>query len=221
MRNAHSRSRLQCLTFDRRSELSTDAAVECRAHGCRVATSQITFVNSLVVKEINIGKHRINDQIRAPQVTVVRQDGTVLGTMPIAAARQLAQEAALDLVEVAPDSQPPVCRIMDHGKSQYRRKKKQNDGGKTHRTQLKQIRLRAKTGDHDIDFKVRQAESFLRRKDKVKINVTFRGRENAHHERGRSMLEAIIETLKDVASVEKPPSMDSGRMMSVIFVPKD
>ena len=113
----------------------------------------------------------------------------MLGTMATAAARQLAVEAGLDLVEVAPDAGPPVCRIMDHGKSQYNRKKKQSDGRKSRRTQLKQIRLRAKTGDHDIDFKVRQAEMFLRRQDKVKINVTFRGRENAHHERGREMLE--------------------------------
>ncbi len=144
----------------------------------------------------------------------------MLGTMSTIAARQLATEAGLDLVEVAPDAQPPVCRIMDHGKSQYERKKKQGENGRTRRSQLKQIRLRAKTGDHDIDFKVRQAEMFLRRKDKVKINVTFRGRENAHHERGREMLEAIMETLKDVASVEKPPSMESGRMMTMILTPR-
>ena len=144
----------------------------------------------------------------------------MLGEMPTVTARQMAVEAGLDLVEVAPDARPPVCRIMDHGKSQYERKKKQGDRSKAHRTQLKQIRLRAKTGDHDIDFKVRQAEMFLRRKDKVKVTVTFRGRENAHHERGRTMLETIVETLKDVAAVEKPPSMDSGRMMSMILTPK-
>jgi len=148
-------------------------------------------------------------------------DGTMLGTMPTAAARQLATEAGLDLVEVAPDARPPVCRIMDHGKSQYNRKKKQSDGSsKARRSQLKQIRLRAKTDDHDVDFKVRQAETFLLRKDKVKINVTFRGRENAHHERGREMLQAIIETLKDVATVEKFPSMESGRIMTMILTPK-
>jgi translation initiation factor IF-3 len=145
----------------------------------------------------------------------------MLGTMPTASARQLATEAGLDLVEVAPDARPPVCRIMDHGKSQYNRKKKQSDGSsKARRSQLKQIRLRAKTDDHDVEFKVRQAETFLRRKDKVKVNVTFRGRENAHHERGREMLQAIIETLKDVASVEKFPSMESGRIMTMILTPK-
>ncbi|MHB8862432.1 MAG: translation initiation factor IF-3 [Pirellulaceae bacterium] len=162
----------------------------------------------------------MNDQIRTSPVSVVNQEGTMLGAMTTAAARQLAADAGLDLVEVAPDARPPVCRIMDHGKSQYERNKKQVGGGRTRRTQLKQIRLRAKTGDHDIDFKVRQAETFLRRKDKVKINVTFRGRENAHHERGREMLDAIVETLKEVATVEKPPSMESGRMMSMILTPK-
>lgn len=172
------------------------------------------------VEERDIEKLRINDQIRISPVNVVGQDGTMLGTMPTAAARQLAADAGLDLVEVAPDARPPVCRIMDHGKSQYNRRKKQSDGRKPRRNQLKQIRLRAKTGDHDIDFKVRQAEMFLRRKDKVKINVLFRGRENAHHERGREMLEGILNTLQDVASVEKPPSMESGRMMTMILVPK-
>jgi translation initiation factor IF-3 len=172
------------------------------------------------IKGRPIRKQRINDQIRTSPVTVVNQEGTMLGEMPTVTARQMAVEAGLDLVEVAPDARPPVCRIMDHGKSQYERKKKQGDSGKARRTQLKQIRLRAKTGDHDIDFKVRQAETFLRRKDKVKVTVTFRGRENAHHERGRTMLEAIVETLKDVAVVEKPPGMDSGRMMSMVLTPK-
>ena len=144
----------------------------------------------------------------------------MLGSMSTAAARQMAADVGLDLVEVAPDARPPVCRIMDHGKSQYQRKRKQGEGGKTHRTQLKQVRLRAKTDEHDIDFKVRQAETFFRRKDKVKINVTFRGRENAHQERGREMLDAILETLQSIATVEKAPSMESGRVMTMILTPK-
>lgn len=148
------------------------------------------------------------------------QNGEMLGEMPTDKARQLAADAELDLVEVAPDDRPPVCRIMDFGKTRYDRKKKQADGHKARRTQLKQIRLRAKTGDHDIEFKVRQAEKFLQRKDKVKINVLFRGRENAHHGRGQEILASIVEMLKDVASVEQPPSMESRRMMSMILTPK-
>ncbi len=148
---------------------------------------------------------------------VVDQDGKMLGEMPTDEARRLALEAGLDLVEVGADSRPPVCRIMDHGKVRFERKKKP---AAVRQQQLKQIRLRAKTGPHDIDFKVRQARSFLERKDKVKINVIFRGRENAHHDRGREMLDGIIVTLDDVAVVERPPGMESGRMMTATLIPK-
>lgn len=141
----------------------------------------------------------------------------MLGEMPVDEARRLATEAGLDLVEVGPDSRPPVCRIMDHGKIRFEKKKKP---AAVRQQQLKQIRLRAKTGAHDIDFKVRQARSFLERKDKVKINVIFRGRENAHHDRGREMLDGIIVTLGDVATVERPPGMESGRMMAATLIPK-
>jgi translation initiation factor IF-3 len=144
----------------------------------------------------------------------------MIGEMPTEQAREKAGQAGLDLVEVAPDAHPPVCRIMDYGKSQYERKKKQSDNSRARRTQLKQVRLRAKTGEHDIEVKVRRSESFLLRGDKVKINVLFRGRENAHHERGLEMLNSIIESLSEVSTVEKAPGMESGRMMSMILVPK-
>lgn len=142
------------------------------------------------------------------------------GEIETSEALRMAAEAGLDLVEVDPNARPPVCRIMDYGKIQYERKKKQSGGKKQHRTQLKQIRLRAKTGQHDIDFKVKKAKQFLERNDKVKVNVIFRGRENAHHERGREMLLEIIASLEDVAAVERPPSMESGRMMSMTLAPK-
>lgn len=171
-------------------------------------------------KEDIIEKQRINEQIRVSPVCVVNPQGEMLGEMATDKAREMAAAAGLDLVEVAPDARPPVCRIMDYGKSNYKRKKRQDGGTKTRRTQLKQIRLRAKIGQHDIDFKVRQAETFLRRRDRVKVNVLFRGRENAHHERGREILAGIIETLEEVASVEKAPAMESGRMMSMVLAPK-
>ena len=171
-------------------------------------------------KEDVIRNQRVNDQIRKSPVRVVNQDGEMIGEMPTDKAQKMAADAELDLVEVAPDARPPVCRIMDYGKIQYARRRKGNEGGKARRTQLKQIRLRAKTGEHDIEFKIRRAEEFLRRKDKVKINVLFRGRENAHHERGQEMLQEIIQTLEDVSTVEKPPSMESGRMMTTVLVPK-
>lgn len=142
----------------------------------------------------------------------------MLGEMETDRALALAQEQGLDLVEVSPEARPPVCRIMDYGKVIYQRQKK-TSGSKHHKTQLKQLRLRAKTGQHDIDVKVNKAREFLGRRDKVKINVMFRGRENAHHDRGREMLEEIVKSLEDCATVEQPPKMESGRMMSVLLAP--
>src|SRR5690606_16608491 len=110
------------------------------------------------------------------------------------------------------------CRIMDFGKAQYQKQKK-TSGPKQHKTQLKQIRLRAKTGQHDVEVKVAKARQFLSRKDKVKVNVLFRGRENAHHDRGRGLLQEVIQMLEDVAVVESPPKMESGRSMSMVLTP--
>lgn len=161
---------------------------------------------------------RMNDRIRISPIRVVNADGEMLGEMETDAALRLAQDQGLDLVEVSPEARPPVCRIMNYGKVLYERQKK-TGGGKQHKTQLKQLRLRAKTGQHDIDVKINKAREFLGRGDKVKINVMFRGRENAHHDRGREMLEEIIKSLEDAATVEVPPKMESGRMMSVLLTP--
>jgi translation initiation factor IF-3 len=162
----------------------------------------------------------MNDRIRISPIRLVDEKGTMVGEIATSTALQMAVDAGLDLVEVSADARPPVCRLMDYGKTEYERHKKQATGSKRRNQQLKQIRLRAKTGQHDIDFKVNQVRCFLARKDKVKINVVFRGRENAHHDRGRDLLLSIIETLTDVATVERPPSMDSGRSMSMTLIPK-
>ena len=143
----------------------------------------------------------------------------MVGVITTEDAMRMSGEAGLDLVEVAPNSRPPVCRIMDYGKFKYEQQKKKKDSQKQHHVQLKEIRLRPKTGCHDIDFKVKRARTFLENKDKVKINVLFRGRENAHHDRGREMLLRIITQLEDIAKVEKPPGMESGRSMSTILTP--
>lgn len=160
----------------------------------------------------------MNERIRISPIRVVNADGEMLGEMETEKALRIAQDQSLDLVEVSPEARPPVCRIMDYGKVIYQRQKK-TSGSKQHKTQLKQLRLRAKTGQHDIDVKVNKAREFLGRRDKVKINVMFRGRENAHHDRGREMLEEIVKSLEDVATVEQPPKMESGRMMSVMLSP--
>lgn len=162
----------------------------------------------------------MNDQIRVPTVRLVDDEGEMLGVMNTAEAQGMAREAGMDLVEVAPTARPPVCRIMDYGKFKYQLKKKQSKNEKQHQVQLKEIRLRPKTGMHDIEFKLKQARKFLEEKDKVKVTVMFKGRENAHHERGRELLEEVRKLLDDVAKVEKPPGMDSGRQMSLIVAPR-
>jgi translation initiation factor IF-3 len=144
----------------------------------------------------------------------------MLGVIPTSEAQRIALEAGLDLVEVAPNERPPVCRIMDYGKFKYEQKRKHANSAKTHQVQLKEIRLRPKIGEHDIEFKVKQAREFLTHKDKVKLNVIFRGRENAHHQRGRDMLVQIIDLLQDVAKVEKLPGLEGGRNMIAILAPK-
>lgn len=143
----------------------------------------------------------------------------MIGEIPTADAQQMAIESGLDLVEVAANVRPPVCRIMNYGKFKYEQQKKKKESAKHHQVQLKEIRLRPKTGEHDIQFKIKRARSFLEHRNKVKINILFRGRENAHHDRGREILDGIIGQLEDIAKVEKTPSMDGGRMMSTILAP--
>ncbi|WP_315860528.1 translation initiation factor IF-3 [Rubinisphaera margarita] len=161
----------------------------------------------------------MNDQIRISPIRVVNQDGEMLGVMETAEAMTLATEAGMDLVEVASEARPPVCRIMDYGKFKYEQKKKLTKNTKQHQTQLKEIRLRPKIGDHDIEFKMKKARDFLQHHDKVKLTVMFKGRENAHHDRGRDILNGIVSDLEDIAKLEKPPSMD-GRMMTAILAPR-
>ena len=164
--------------------------------------------------------HRINDQIRITPIRVVDSEGNMVGILPTEEGLQIAQDAGLDLVEVSPNDRPPVCRIMDYGKFKYELKKRKTKGGRQHTVQVKEIRLRPKTGEHDIEFKIKRARRFLENRDKVKINVIFRGRENAHRDRGHEMLEEIIEILEDIAKVEKPPGMEGGRTMSTVLAPK-
>jgi translation initiation factor IF-3 len=163
--------------------------------------------------------HRINENIRISPVRVVSHTSEMLGTMPTAEALEVARQAGLDLVEVAPDERPPVCRIMDYGKFKYEQKKKQAKSAKTHQVQIKEIRLRPKTGEHDVEFKVKQARGFLGDRDKVKVTIQFRGRELAHVDRGRELILGVIASLEDIAKIEKPPSME-GKFMTAVLVPK-
>lgn len=144
---------------------------------------------------------------------MIDEDGTQLGVLSTNEARWKARDAGLDLVEVAPQARPPVCRIMDYGKYKYERSKNPQ---KAHKVKLKEIRLRPGTGDHDIEFKVKQAKQFLLHKDKVQLSMQFKGRENAHIEDGRKVLERVVGELMDVGKIESKLSHQGRRIICTI-----
>ena len=140
--------------------------------------------------------------------------------MPRDKALAMAKQQGLDLIEVAPNAVPPVCRMMDHGKFRYEQQKKAKEAKKKSRqTQLKSIRIRPNTDDHDVDFKMRNACKFLSKGDMVKFNVIFRGPELRHKDRGRRQLEKFIEGCAEYGDVEQPPRME-GRRMTMVLRPK-
>jgi translation initiation factor IF-3 len=160
---------------------------------------------------------RVNERVRAREVRLIDENGEVIGLMSSMQANQIARERNLDLVEVSPMAVPPVCRLMDYGRFKYEQQKKENEARKRQKTsELKEIRMRPKTDDHDMAVKARKVEEFLGEGDKVKVAVVFRGREMAHPDLGRRLLDQMIVDLKNVAAVERPPMME-GRMMSMIL----
>lgn len=163
-------------------------------------------------------QQRINEKIRTSPVRVIGADGAQLGILATEDALAAARQANLDLVEVAPTEDPPVCRIMDYGKFKYQQKKRQHKGH-SHQVKLKEIRVRPKTGEHDIKVKVNRARDFLAHKDKVLVSVMFRGRELAHIQEGRRVLDEILSQLEDVARVESPPTQQ-GRRIACTLAPK-
>ena len=150
---------------------------------------------------------------------LIGANGEQLGVVPTSQALELAREANLDLVEVAPQERPPVCKILDYGKFRYTQSRKGAKTAKVHQAKLKEIRVRPKTGTHDVETKINQARRFLEHKDKVLVNVLFRGRELQHIEEGRRIIDGILEKLADVAKVEKAPSME-GKRMTAMLAPK-
>jgi translation initiation factor IF-3 len=152
-------------------------------------------------------------------VRLIDEQGTQVGIIGVREAIQMAEERGFDLVEVAPNAVPPVCRLLDYGKFRYEQSKKEREARKNQKqAELKQIRLMPKTDDHDIAVKANQAKRFLLQGDKVKFNVRFRGREMAHPEIGRKMLESIAEQLREIAVVEQKPLME-GRVLSLLVAP--
>lgn len=150
---------------------------------------------------------------------VIDDEGGQLGVLSIADALAAADEQGLDLVEVSPGSDPPVCRIMDYGKYKYQQAKRASEAKKKQvRVEVKEVKMRPKTDEHDFQFKIKHARRFLEEGNKVKLTIMFRGRENAHPERGMLQLEKAVEALKDVGQVESRPNK-MGRFMSMVIGP--
>jgi translation initiation factor IF-3 len=163
---------------------------------------------------------RVNNEIRVSRVRVINTDGEALGILPINDAIARAIAAGLDLVEVAPNADPPVCRIMDYGKFKYEKSKKAKEAKKKqHVMHLKEIKLHPKTEDHDFNFKMDHARKFLIKGDRVKITIVFRGREITHIDFGQQMLEKAQNAVIDLSVVEIPAKME-GRNLIAIFVPE-
>lgn len=157
--------------------------------------------------------------IRVPEVRVIDADGNQLGIMPTEKALEVADEKGLDLVEVSPTARPPVCRIIDFGKFKYEQSKRQREARKKqHTIQVKEVKFRPKTEEHDYQFKKRHAEEFLEKGYKVKITMMFRGRELDHRELGMKMLERLENELEHVGSVERAPSFE-GRLIVMYLAP--
>jgi len=163
---------------------------------------------------------RVNHRIRVPEVRVIGADGNMLGVLSTHEAMRMAQELGLDLVEINPKSVPPVCKILDFGKYKYEEKKK-NAEAKRKQTvvEVKEVKLRPKTDDHDIAFKIKAARRFLEAGHKVKFTVRFRGREITHPEKAHEQLNTLIQGVEDLANVETRPAMEA-RTMMLIVAPK-
>lgn len=162
---------------------------------------------------------RINERVRAPEVRVIDSDGKQLGIMRPSAALQLAEEKNLDLVEVAPGAKPPVCRLMNFGKYQYEQAKRDKLARKAQKqVEVKEVRMRPKTGEHDTAVRLRQARKFLESGAKVKVRVRFRGREIRHPEVAKEILEDFAKELADVGEVEIRPNLE-GRSLLMILAP--
>lgn len=163
---------------------------------------------------------RINEQIRVREVRLIDEKGEQRGIVSTLEALRIAREAGLDLVEVAPQSVPPVCRLLNYGKFKFEQEKKIKDAKKKAKvTELKEIRMQPKIAEHDLDFKANHVREFLEDGNKVKVTIRFRGRELAHTEIGEQILGRILAKLEGVYVLERPPLME-GRFMSMVLSPK-
>jgi translation initiation factor IF-3 len=162
---------------------------------------------------------RVNQQIRLSPVRLIDEGGEQIGIVPVDEALARARDKNLDLVEVAPNARPPVCKIMDYGRYKYEQAKAEREARKKqHVTQMKEIKMRPNIEEHDFEFKTRHIRRFLEERNKVKVTIMFRGREMAHTENGMEVLDDVIEELGDLAIVEQQPRME-GRNLFLILAP--
>jgi translation initiation factor IF-3 len=162
----------------------------------------------------------VNEDIDNREVRLVDENGEQVGVVPTLQALQRAMDAGLDLVEVSPNAEPPVCKILDFGKLKYQEQKKKNEARKKQKTiDIKEIKLRPNIDDHDYDVKMRSAKRFIDEGDKVKVTLRFRGRELAHQELGAQVLERVREELDEIAKVEQFPKME-GRQLIMVMAPR-
>ncbi|MEW6695964.1 MAG: translation initiation factor IF-3 [Bacillota bacterium] len=166
-------------------------------------------------------EQRINEEIRAREVRVVDSENNQLGIMSVKDALRIAEEKQLDLVEVAPQAKPPVCRIMDFGKFKYEQSKRDKEAKKKQRIiQVKEVKLRPRIEDHDYSVKAKNAERFLKDGDKVKVTIMFRGREIVHTDLGKKLLDRMAQDMKELCTVERQPKLE-GKNMIMILAPKN
>jgi translation initiation factor IF-3 len=165
-------------------------------------------------------EHQVNEAIRAREVRLIGPNGDQIGVVPLREALRMAQEADLDLVNVAPQAKPPVCRIMDYGKFRYEQSKREKEARKKQKTiQVKEVRLSPSIEEHDLQTKLRNVKKFLQSGDKVKLTIRFRGREITHQEIGLGILNRMAKEVEDLAQVERQPKLE-GRQMIMILSPK-
>jgi translation initiation factor IF-3 len=160
---------------------------------------------------------RVNDRIRAPEIRLIGADGENIGVVSPARAMELAEEAGLDLVEISPNATPPVCKIMDFGKFKYETQKKEAEARKKQKIiEIKEVKFRPNTDTHDYDVKMRNVMRFLENGDKVKVTLRFRGREMAHQDLGRNLLERVAADVESIGKIENMPKMEGRQMVMMI-----
>lgn len=165
----------------------------------------------------NKEEHRLNERIRVPQVRLIDEKGVQVGVVPTFEALQMARERGLDLMEVSPSAQPPVCKICDYGKFKYEKKKKDQSAKKKQTViKVKEIQLRPQTEEHDLDYKFKNVRQFLEDGDKAKITIMFRGREITYVDQGFRIMKQLAELVKDVGNVEAPPKIEGKKLIMIL-----